>query len=90
LNRTDDGEKLYRDFGITARGLVELGALAHVADDAFSSTYKRRVVSLAKMTAFYLKRDLVKSKERTSNWEGDLSDKMVHCERHDVNGRSGD
>jgi hypothetical protein len=46
--------------------------------------YKRRVVSLAKMTAMYLNRNLVKSKERTSNWEGDLNNKMVHCERHNV------
>lgn len=68
-NIHNDGEKLYRDFGITTRGLVELGALAHVADDNFSSIYKRRVVSLAKMTTMYLECNLVKSKERTSNWE---------------------
>jgi hypothetical protein len=71
---------LYRDFGITAQGLVELGELAHVADDTFSSIYKRRIVSLAKMTNMYLECDLVKSEERTGNWEADLSDKMVHCE----------
>jgi len=85
----DDGEKLYRDFGIIARGLVELGALAHFADDAFSNIYKRRVVSLAKMTAMYLKRDLMKSKERTGNWEGDLNNKMLHCEHHNVTRRNG-
>ncbi|KAG0699052.1 hypothetical protein DFH29DRAFT_938237 [Suillus ampliporus] len=83
-NILNDGEKLHRDFGITARGLVELGALAHVADDAFSSIYKRRIVSLAKMTATYLECNLVKSKERTSNWEGDLSDKMVHYAANDA------
>ncbi|KAG1807493.1 uncharacterized protein BJ212DRAFT_1449312 [Suillus subaureus] len=77
-NIYNDGEKLFRDFGITTRGLVELGALAHVADDTFSSIYKRRVVSLAKMTAMYLECNLAKSKERTSNWEADLNDKMVH------------
>ncbi|KAG1752071.1 ribonuclease H-like protein [Suillus lakei] len=83
-NIHNDGEKLYRDFGITARGLVELGALAHVADEAFSSVYKRRVVSLAKMTAMYLECNLVKSKERTSNWEADLNDKMVHYAANDA------
>jgi spore coat protein U-like protein len=75
---------LYRDFGITTRGLVELGALAHVADDNFSSIYKRRVVSLAKMTTLYLEYNLVKSKERTSNWEATLNDKMVQCELPNV------
>ncbi|KAG2134117.1 hypothetical protein DEU56DRAFT_888707 [Suillus clintonianus] len=83
-NIHNDGEKLYRDFGIMARGLVELGALAHVADDAFSRVYKRRIVSLAKMTATYLERNLVKSKERTSNWEGDLNKKMVDYAANDV------
>ncbi|KAG2133162.1 hypothetical protein BD769DRAFT_1572944 [Suillus cothurnatus] len=83
-NIHNDGEKLYRDFGITTRGLVELGALAHVADDTFSSIYKRRVVSLAKMTAMYLKCNLAKSKERTSNWEADLNDKMVHYAANDA------
>ncbi|KAG2159454.1 uncharacterized protein EDB93DRAFT_1115831 [Suillus bovinus] len=83
-NIHNDGEKLYRDFGITAQGLVELGALAHVADDAFSKIYKRRVVSLAKMVAMYLKFNLAKSKERTSNWEADLNDKMVHYAANDA------
>lgn len=83
-NIYNDGEKLYRDFGITTRGLVELGALAHVADDTFSSIYKRRVVSLAKMTAMYLECNLAKSKERTSNWEADLNDKMVHYAANDA------
>ncbi|KAG1888237.1 hypothetical protein F4604DRAFT_1083829 [Suillus subluteus] len=83
-NIHNDGEKLYRDFGITTRGLVELGALAHVADDTFSSIYKRRVVSLAKMTAMYLEYNLTKSKERTSNWETDLNDKMVHYAANDA------
>ncbi|KIK44728.1 hypothetical protein CY34DRAFT_39080, partial [Suillus luteus UH-Slu-Lm8-n1] len=83
-NIHNDGEKLYRDFGITARGLVELGALAHVADDNFSSIYKRRVVSLAKMTTLYLECNLVKSKERTSNWEANLNDKMVQYAANDV------
>ncbi|KAJ8587128.1 ribonuclease H-like protein [Rhizopogon salebrosus TDB-379] len=83
-NILNDGEKLYRDFGIIAQGLVELGALAHFADDAFSSIYKRRVVSLAKMTAMYLKCNLVKSKERTSNWEGVLNNKMVHYAANDA------
>ncbi|KAG2366412.1 hypothetical protein BDR07DRAFT_1396459 [Suillus spraguei] len=83
-NIRNDGEKLYRDFGITTRGLVELGALARIADNTFSSIYKRRVVSLTKMTAMYLKCNLVKSKERTSNWEANLNNKMVHYAANDA------
>lgn len=79
LSLSDDGEKLYRDFGIRAKGLVELGAFAIKADDKFSSIYNREIVSLAKMVAMYLGRTLLKGKVRTSNWEADLSRGMVEC-----------
>ncbi|KAL4072170.1 hypothetical protein J3A83DRAFT_4400639 [Scleroderma citrinum] len=59
-NISNDGEKLYRDFGIRARGLVELGALATKADGKFSSIYNRQIVSLAKMVSLYLGKTLVK------------------------------
>jgi hypothetical protein len=51
----DDGQKLFRDYGILARNLVELGALARQADpsstQAFASEDGRRrtIVSLAKV-----------------------------------------
>jgi hypothetical protein len=32
----------------------------------------------------YLKCNLVKTKERTSNWEGVLNNKMVHCEQRSM------
>ncbi|KAH0831103.1 ribonuclease H-like protein [Lanmaoa asiatica] len=79
-NILNDGEKLLRDFGIRAKGLVELGAFATKADVKFSSVYNREIVSLAKMVAMYLGRTLLKGKVRTSNWEADLTHKMIECE----------
>ncbi|KAF9242290.1 ribonuclease H-like protein, partial [Melanogaster broomeanus] len=82
-NILNDGEKLYRDFGIHARGLVELGALATRADDRFALVYNREIVSLSKMVAMYLGKTLLKGKERTSNWEADLNTKMVEYAAND-------
>jgi hypothetical protein len=42
----DDGRKLYRDFGITCAGLVELGALARHADAGFDDRYQKFVPGL--------------------------------------------
>ncbi|KAF9224733.1 ribonuclease H-like protein [Gyrodon lividus] len=83
-NILNDGEKLYRDFGIRARGLVELGALASRADDKFASMYNREIVSLSKMVAMYLGKTLLKGKVRTSNWEADLNTKMVEYAANDA------
>ena len=58
---------------------MELGAFAAKADDTFSTVYNREIVSLAKMAAMYLGKTLLKGKVRTSNWEADLSPKMVEC-----------
>lgn len=82
-NIRNDGEKLYRDFGIRARGLVELGALATKADAKFSSIYNRQVVSLAKMASLYLGKTLVKDSVRTSNWEAPLTPKMIQYAAND-------
>lgn len=43
----DDGKKLFKDYGILAQNLVELGALAMVADPA--AKHRRKIVSLAKV-----------------------------------------
>ncbi|OSD00619.1 ribonuclease H-like protein [Trametes coccinea BRFM310] len=68
-NIKNDGQKLFRDYGILARGLVELGAVARRADPAFSQTYKRSIVSLARVVEMYTQKTLPKGKVRTSNWE---------------------
>jgi len=59
LNFTDDGEKLFHDFGILAAGLVELGAFAHSTDPAFSSAYSRSIVSLVRMVERYTHKTIV-------------------------------
>ncbi|KAI0080476.1 ribonuclease H-like protein [Panus rudis PR-1116 ss-1] len=68
-NSRNDGMKLFRDFGILAENLVELGALARQADPIFSTRYKRSIVSLARMVAMYTQRTLDKGSVRTGNWE---------------------
>lgn len=79
IGSAEDGQKLYRDFGIRARGLVELGGLARNADATFGLVYNREVVSLAKMVAMYLEKTLVKDSVRTSNWEAKLTAEMIKC-----------
>ena len=50
VSSTDDGKKLFRDYGILAKNLVELGAVALVADpDARFGKTKRKIVSLVKV-----------------------------------------
>ena len=43
----DDAKKLFRDYGILAKNLVELGAMALIADATFMA--KRKIVSLQKV-----------------------------------------
>lgn len=76
----DDGEKLYRDYGILAANLVELGAFAHRADATFARTYARSIVALAKVVAHYTRKTLDKGKVRSSNWEAaPLSEEQITC-----------
>lgn len=76
----DDGEKLYRDYGILASNLVELGAFAHRADATFVQTYTRSIVALAKVVAHYTGKTLDKGKARSSNWEtAPLSEEQFTC-----------
>ncbi|KAI0040604.1 ribonuclease H-like protein [Auriscalpium vulgare] len=80
VNIRNDGMKLYRDYGILAANLVELGALAGAADTRFAAVYNRRIVSLAKVVAFYLRRALDKGPVRTSDWSAALSKEQMTCE----------
>ncbi|KAJ3550954.1 hypothetical protein NM688_g4960 [Phlebia brevispora] len=69
VNIRNDAVKLYRDFGVVGRRLAELGAMARQADRTFSETYKRNIVSLQKMVAMYMHKQLAKPPVRTGNWE---------------------
>ncbi|KAG6881685.1 hypothetical protein C0995_001056, partial [Termitomyces sp. Mi166 len=73
-----DGKKLFRDYGVLAKNLLELGALAAAWDPAHN--IKRKIISLAKLTAAYCGKTLVKGDERTSNWEvPELSELQKDC-----------
>ena len=80
-NVADDGRKLFRDFGIRAAGLVELGALAREADSSFAKSHKRPIVGLAEMVRCYCdERLLEKGDVRTGNWEAaPLDDEQKKC-----------
>lgn len=91
----DDGKKLFRDYGILAKNLVELGSVALVVDP--SPVAKRKIVSLAKVSLrciyvkystqtiavklveHYCQKTLAKGAERTSDWEKPLSKKQQEC-----------
>lgn len=81
MSHPDDGAKLFRDFGIRAKNLVELGALGRHVDPAFAQIHKRYVVSLANVVGHYAGKSLMKGKERTGNWEALLNEKMIECKK---------
>jgi hypothetical protein len=76
----DDGHKLYRDFGIRAQNLVELGALARHVDPPFAAIHKKPLIGLDDVVAHYTHKWLKKGKERTSNWEAVLNGYMIDCQ----------
>ena len=80
----DDGQKLFRDFGLLPAGLVELGALAHLADPTFRQTYNRNIVALAKVVEYYTHKTLDKGKVRTSDWEAKLSTTQITYAANDA------
>ncbi|RDB28236.1 Werner Syndrome-like exonuclease [Hypsizygus marmoreus] len=83
VNILSDGKKLFRDHGILAKNLVELGAVARVADP-MGAKWKRKIVSLAKLVEQYCGKILEKGHERTGNWEGDLGERQLEYAANDV------
>jgi len=87
VNILKDGNKLFRDYGIAAQNLVELGGLALVADPVGSqerSKSKRKIVSLVKLVQWYCRMEVEKGDERTSNWELKLCERQVDYAANDV------
>ncbi|KAF7312199.1 Nuclear transport factor 2 [Mycena indigotica] len=71
-NILNDAKKLFKDYGVLTEGVVELGSLARQADPSCSTEFGngKRPVSLAKLVARYLNKELNKdSNVRVSNWE---------------------
>jgi hypothetical protein len=75
----DDGMKLFRDYGILASNLIELGAFACQVNGNFESTFKRPIVSLVKMVSYCLRKTLDKGPVRTSDWSKDLTLEQMRC-----------
>jgi hypothetical protein len=71
--------KLFRDYGILASNLVELGALACQVDGKFASMFNRPIVSLAKVVSYCLHKTLDKGPVRTSDWSKDLTRAQMKC-----------
>ena len=71
--------KLFRDYGILASNLVELGALACQVDENFASTFNRPIVSLVKVVSYCLRKTLDKGPVRTSDWSKDLTREQMKC-----------
>ncbi|EKM56744.1 uncharacterized protein PHACADRAFT_172418 [Phanerochaete carnosa HHB-10118-sp] len=69
VNIRNDGLKLYKDYQVAARNLIELGAFAKQADPSFSAPHKRNIVSLVTMVGMYERREVHKGDVRTGNWE---------------------
>jgi len=76
--------KLFRDYGILASNLVELGALACQVDEDFASTFNRPIVSLAKVVSYCLHKTLDKGPVRTSDWSKDLTRAQMKYASNDV------
>jgi hypothetical protein len=82
---TADGEKLFRDYGILAANLVELGGVANQVDPSFAAKYRRQKVALAKMVEYYEQKILDKGTVRRSNWELELSKEQQECKSMSFN-----
>ncbi|KAF5384061.1 hypothetical protein D9615_003145 [Tricholomella constricta] len=82
VNILNDGKKLFRDYGILAKNLVELGAVASAVDP--SNVSKRKIVSLAKLTERYCGKTLEKGLERMGNWEAPLDQLQLEYAANDV------
>lgn len=85
-NIHNDGKKLYQDYGVLARNLVELGAFAKVADPACSATFgNRKIVALARIVEHYCDgKTLDKGPVRSSDWERPLTAQQVDYAANDA------
>ncbi|KAG6817015.1 hypothetical protein H0H87_000637 [Tephrocybe sp. NHM501043] len=82
-NIMNDGKKLFRDYGIIPKNLLELGVVAAAWDPEHA--IKRKVISLAKLAATYTQKTLLKGDERISDWEvSELSELQKDYAANDV------
>ncbi|KAF8496624.1 ribonuclease H-like domain-containing protein [Gautieria morchelliformis] len=82
INILGDGRKLYRDYGVVSRGLLELTNLAHLVDPIRVPT--RKMISLKRIVEMYTGYTLDKGTVQTSNWEANLSQKQLEYAANDA------
>ncbi|KAJ7650634.1 ribonuclease H-like domain-containing protein, partial [Roridomyces roridus] len=87
-NILNDAKKLFKDYGIMAKNVVELGGLAKQADPASIAPdvfRGRKTVALAKLVERYLRKKLSKDEEnRMGDWEAEnLSAEMLEYAAND-------
>lgn len=75
VNIKQDGNKLWRDFGVPCAGLLELSAVARHVDGARWPS--KGLISLARLSAAYLGAELEKGAVRTGDWSARLDEEQV-------------
>lgn len=72
---------MWRDFGVSTRGCVELNKLLKNVDYPAFTSVIQHPVGLGKMSEMVLAKHLMKeTRVRASDWEQDLSNEQIHCE----------
>lgn len=77
VNIAGDGKKMLNDFKVEVNGLLDINDLARAAHP--DGVFETRMISLQRLTFRYLDRHLRKGTERTSNWDGHLSQAQINC-----------
>lgn len=77
----EDAKKVWRDLEISMKGCVELNSMVESVDPIGYNSVPQHPIGLARFTAMYVSRKLVKEKSiRASNWEQVLTVEQMRCE----------
>ncbi|KAJ1310181.1 hypothetical protein OPQ81_006925 [Rhizoctonia solani] len=81
-----DAKKLWRDYGVSLLGAVELSKLARVADTPrWAGTKPDELIGLARLVEIYHSHQMMKSKKvKLSNWEQKLDSKQIEYAASDA------
>ncbi|KIM28204.1 hypothetical protein M408DRAFT_23910 [Serendipita vermifera MAFF 305830] len=85
--KTGDAKKMFTDHKIKVQNLVELSWLSRQADTTLRCGGKvsaKTLVSLPKLAAAYLGKNLLKNDARTSNWEALLTEQQLKYAANDA------
>ncbi|KDN51514.1 hypothetical protein RSAG8_00059, partial [Rhizoctonia solani AG-8 WAC10335] len=81
-----DAKKLWRDYGVSLLGAVELSKLARVADPPrWATTKTSELIGLARLVEIYRSHQMLKTKKvKLSNWEQPLDPKQIEYAASDA------